>query len=125
MPKRVLIIDDEVVILEVLQGCLEELGDMEVLLANCGLDGLKVAQLESPDGILLDVSMPSMDGLEVLRQLQLDPNTRSIPVILLTAKVQPEDRSRFAMSSAIGVILKPFDPLTLAAQVATLFGWVE
>lgn len=125
MPKRVLVIDDETVILEVIQGCLEEFGDMEVLLANCGLDGLRAAQLELPDGVLLDVSMPSMDGLEVLRQLQLAPNTRSIPVILLTAKVQPEDRSRFAASGAIGVILKPFDPLTLADQVATLFGWVE
>jgi CheY-like chemotaxis protein len=119
--KRILVIDDEAVILEVIQGCLEELGGMEVLTAESGVEGLRLAEAELPDGVLLDVSMPGMDGLEVLRQLQENAITRAIPVVLLTARVQPEDRAKFAQTGAEGVILKPFDPIALADQVAEAF----
>jgi len=122
--KRVLVIDDEAMILEVIQGCLEELGGMEVLTAASGVEGLQVAQTALPDGILLDVSMPGLDGLEVLRQLQANAVTRSIPVVLLTARVQPEDRAKFAQAGVAGVILKPFDPIALADQVAAVFEWM-
>ena len=118
-----LVIDDEAVILEVIQGCLEELGNMEVLTATSGNEGLRVAQAALPDGILLDVSMPGIDGLEVLRQLQENPLTRMIPVALLTARVQPEDRAKFAQTGVAGVILKPFDPVTLVDQVVATFEW--
>lgn len=121
--KRMLVIDDEAMILEVIQGCLEELGGMEVLIAESGVEGLQMAQTALPDGILLDVSMPGMDGLEVLRQLQADAVTRLIPVVLLTARVQPEDRAAFAQTGVAGVILKPFDPIALVDQVADVFGW--
>ncbi len=121
--KRVLVIDDEAMILEVIQGCLEELGGMEVLTAASGVEGLQVAQTALPDGILLDVSMPGMDGLEVRRQLQANAVTRSIPVVLLTARVQPEDRAKFAQAGVAGVIVKPFDPIALADQVAAVFKW--
>ncbi|HEY9627289.1 MAG TPA: response regulator [Coleofasciculaceae cyanobacterium] len=123
MSKRILVIDDESVILEVIQGCLEELGEMEVLTAESGLAGLRMAQTKRPDGILLDVSMPGMDGLEVLRRLQDYKATQSIPIVLLTARVQPEDRAKFAKTGVAGVILKPFDPIALADQVAEAFGW--
>ena len=123
MSKRILVIDDESVILEVIQGCLEELGEMEVLTAESGFTGLQMAQTKHPDGILLDVSMPGMDGLEVLRRLQEHEATQSIPIVLLTAKVQPEDRAKFAKTVVAGVILKPFDPIALADQVAEAFGW--
>ncbi|MDX2240143.1 MAG: response regulator [Leptolyngbyaceae cyanobacterium bins.302] len=123
MNKKILAIDDETVILEVIQGCLEELGEMKVLTAASGKEGLQVAQAEQPDGILLDVSMPGMDGLEVLQYLQDNPETRSIPVVLLTARVQPEDRAKFAQAQVEGMILKPFDPIALAEQVAEVFGW--
>ncbi|MBD2033731.1 response regulator [Phormidium sp. FACHB-592] len=121
--KRILVIDDEAVILEVIQGCLEELGDMEVLMAASGIEGLQIAQTALPDGILLDVSMPGMDGFTVLRQLQENTVTQKIPVVLLTARVQPEDRAAFAQTGVAGVILKPFDPIALVDQVTDVFGW--
>lgn len=121
--KRILVIDDEAAILEVIQGCLEDLGGMKVLLAESGMKGLQMAQAELPDGILLDISMPGMDGLEVLRQLQDNAVTRSIPVVLLTAKVQPKDPAAFAQMGVAGVIVKPFEPIGLADQVAEEFGW--
>jgi len=121
--KRILVIDDEAVILEVIQGCLEELGDMAVLTAASGMKGLQMAQAELPDGILLDVSMPGMDGLAVLQQLQANALTQSLPVVLLTARVQPEDRAKFAQTGVAGIISKPFDPIALVDQVAEAFGW--
>lgn len=121
--KRILVIDDEAAILEVIQGCLEDLGGMKVLLAESGMKGLQMAQAELPDGILLDISMPGMDGLEVLRQLQDNAVTRSIPVVLLTAKVQPKDPVAFAQMGVAGIIVKPFEPIGLADQVAEEFGW--
>lgn len=120
---RILVIDDEERIQEVVQTCLEILGGWEVLTAGSGNEGLLKAQTQQPDAILLDVSMPGMDGLAIFQRLQENPTTQSIPVILLTAKVQPADRERFAQLGVAGVITKPFDPVQLASQVAQALGW--
>lgn len=121
--RRILVIDDEERIQEVVQTCLEILNGWEVLTASSGNQGLRQAQTQQPDAILLDVSMPEMDGLAIFQQLQENPLTQSIPVILLTARVQPADRERFAQLGIAGVITKPFDPVQLAAQVTQALGW--
>jgi CheY-like chemotaxis protein len=77
-----------------------------------------------PDAILLDVMMPGMDGPATFRELQKNPATAHIPVMLLTAKVQATDRSRFADLGVKAVLVKPFDPLTLSQQVAGILGWI-
>ena len=69
--------------------------------------------------------MPGMDGIVVYDRLQSDPITRSIPVILLTAKVLPGDRAKFAKMGVAGVISKPIQPITLTEEVAEILGWVE
>jgi CheY-like chemotaxis protein len=123
MSKCVLVIDDEIAIQEVIQGCLEELGAWKVLVASSGIEGVELARSHQPDGILLDVLMPEIDGFEVLQRFQEHVETQSIPVILLTARVQPEDREKFSQMAITGVILKPFDPMNLVNQIATIFGW--
>lgn len=121
--KRILVVDNEQYIQEVAKVCLETVAAWEVLLAGSGQDCLRQAEAEQPDAILLDVMMPGMDGIATLQKLQDNPATRSIPVILLTAKVQSSDRRYYAEIGAITTIAKPFDPLELAAQVATALGW--
>lgn len=121
--KRVLVIDDEEAVQEVIQGCLEDVGEWETLLAGSGSAGIRLATDEVPDAILLDVSMPEIDGVETFRRLQTHPTTKNIPVILLTAKVQPADRMRFAELGIAGVIAKPFNPMTLVDLVAEVLGW--
>jgi CheY-like chemotaxis protein len=121
--KRVLVIDDEEVVQEVIQGCLEDVAGWETLLASSGSEGLLIASTQHPDLILLDVSMPDMDGIETFYRLLDNPLTKHIPVILLTAKIQPADQARFSELGIIGMIAKPFDPMTLATQVATELGW--
>ncbi|QLE57372.1 response regulator [Nostoc sp. TCL26-01] len=124
MPRqRVLVIDDEEAIQEVIQACLEELGDWEVFTAGSGKEGLIIAESQLPDGILLDVSMPEMNGFETLQKLQENLVTQEIPVVLLTAKVQPADLQRFSQLEIAGVIQKPFEPLKLLDLVAQAFQW--
>lgn len=123
MNKRILVIDDEERIREVVRACLEDLGGWEALPAASAKEGLLLAQEQSLDAILLDVSMPDMDGFVFFQKLQENPATQSIPVVLLTAKVLPEDRARFAKMGVAGVINKPFNPVTISEQVAEILGW--
>jgi CheY-like chemotaxis protein len=125
MPKRVLIVDDEDDIRTIVQAALEELAGWQVLEAASGQAGLQMATAEQPDAILLDISMPDMDGFDLFAQLQQNPATQAIPVVVLTSKVLARDRSRFAALPLAGVITKPFNPLSLAAQVADCLGWED
>ncbi len=123
MIKRILVIDDEDSIRELACACLEDLGGWETVMASSGQFGLLQAQSTRIDAILLDVSMPDMDGFECYHQLKNHAATRSIPIILLTAKVLPEDRVRFAELAIAGVITKPFNPTLICAQVAKFLNW--
>lgn len=123
MPKRLLIVDDEDDIRTIVQAALEELAGWQVLEAASGQAGLRVAIAEQPDAILLDISMPDMDGFDLFAQLQQHPTTQAIPVIVLTSKVLARDRSRFAALSIAGVITKPFNPLRLGTQITDLLAW--
>jgi two-component system alkaline phosphatase synthesis response regulator PhoP len=123
IPKRILLIDDEDDIREIAQLSLEMMGGWQVVLANSGREGIEKAQTDEPDVILLDVMMPGLDGLATFQRLQADPVTQRIPVILLTAKVQSPDQRTFDQLGVSGLITKPFEPLTLAEQVAKILGW--
>jgi len=84
---------------------------------------LDLAVAGPPDAILLDVMMPTMDGPTTFARLQADARTRNVPVVLLTAKVQPAERRRWDRLGVAGVLAKPFDPLELPGQIADLLGW--
>ncbi|NJL49698.1 MAG: response regulator [Leptolyngbyaceae cyanobacterium SM2_5_2] len=123
MPKRILIVDDEADIRDVVQAALEEIAGWQILKAASGVEGLRMAQTLTIDAILLDISMPDMDGFEIFSQLQAHPSTQPIPVIALTSKVLARDRARFASLNLAGTITKPFNPLSLGQEVAALLGW--
>jgi len=120
---RILIIDDEEDIREVAALSLETVAGWDVMVASSGAQGLARAIECHPDAILLDVMMPGMDGPTTFRELRKNPATASIPVLLLTAKVQASDQRRFADLGVEAVLFKPFDPLTLATQIAGVLGW--
>lgn len=122
--KRILVIDDEPAIQEVIQCCLEDIGGWQVWLASSGGEGLELAQQHLPDAILLDVMMPVLDGLATLEKIRTTPSIKSIPVALLTARTQHSDRHQFAQLAVAGLIVKPFDPMTLVDQVLATFGWI-
>lgn len=118
--KKVLIIDDEDDIREVAALTLETMAAYEVVTAPNGLAGLEKARLFQPDVILLDVMMPGIDGPTTFQRLREMESTSAIPVIFMTAKVQSGDRLYLSQLGALGIIAKPFDPMTLADEVSAL-----
>ncbi len=123
MPNRILIIDDEPDLSEIVQLAIECFTNWQTDVAHTGEEGIKQAATEKYDAILLDISMPDMDGFQVFEQLRSHPTTQAIPVILLTAKVQPNDRRRFSSMDIAGIITKPFASETIAAEIASILGW--
>ncbi|KKD38833.1 MAG: response regulator [Limnoraphis robusta] len=121
--RQILVVDDEEHLRELVQLCLEDLAGWQTLTAGSGKECLRILQTEQPNAILLDVSMPEMDGFMVFEQLQSNPVTQSIPVILLTAKVLPSDRAKFSQMGVAGVITKPIEAMTLTEEVAEILGW--
>jgi two-component system OmpR family response regulator len=114
---KILHIDDEADIREVVEISLGI--DPALTSRNCGsgTEALVVAAEWQPDIILLDVMMPVMDGPATLLQLRANPQTADIPVVFMTARAQAREVDRFRSLGAVGVIPKPFDPMTLAASV--------
>jgi CheY-like chemotaxis protein len=121
--KRVLVVDNEEYIQEITKICLETTAGWEVLTAGSGQEGIIQASKSQPDAILLDVMMPEMDGITTFEKLQANPETKQIPVIFLTAKIQASDRRRYSELGIKEAIAKPFNPLELAGQVAAALGW--
>jgi CheY-like chemotaxis protein len=121
--KQILVIDDELDIRTVIQACLELVGGYEVILASSGQAGLQLAAIAQPDAILLDVMLPDLDGPATFAQLQANPQTGQIPVIFFTAKVRPADQERFLAMGVKAVLEKPFDPVLIASQIATILQW--
>lgn len=122
-PRRILVIDDEDGIREIIQICLETVAGWDVVTAASGREGLVAAQAELPDAILLDVMMPDMDGPTTFRQLQANAATKHIPTILLTAKAKISEQRQFIDLGVTGVITKPFKAVELVNQICEILRW--
>lgn len=116
MSQRLLVVDDDEDIRTFLQVTLE-LAGYEVVQATDGEDGVRQAIDERPDLVLMDVMMPKMDGITAVRRLRLDGRTSHLPIIVLTAKAQADDKVSGLAAGADDYITKPFDPDELVARV--------
>ncbi len=123
MKRRILLIDDEEDIRELLQMSLEMSSHWEVFTAGSGLEGLEMARIYQPDAIILDVIMPDMDGPMTFEQLQQDPETRNIPVILLTAKAKADEQPHYTNLGVKAVLSKLINPLSFAEQLSKILEW--
>jgi CheY-like chemotaxis protein len=121
--RRVLIVDDDELILEVAQMSLETVGGWQVTTASSGQEGLDRALSERPDAILMDVMMPGMDGPTTALALSENPLTADIPIILLTAMASAKGQQDLSTLPVVGVLGKPFDPMRLPATMASMLGW--
>ena len=116
---KVLLAEDEPDVQLIARLSLKKAG-FQVSTVNNGVEALDRVAVDRPDAILLDWMMPDMDGFETCTRLKADPATRDIPVIFLTAKVQESEVARALALGAAGCIGKPFDALTLGAQVLAI-----
>ncbi len=116
MPYRILVIDDEPHMARLASYVLQTAG-YEVLTAEDGRDGLKkLAQFE-PDLVICDITMPEMDGFEVVSTLRADPRWHHLPVIMLTARGQEQDMQRAEEVGANSYLTKPFSSRQLLGEV--------
>ncbi len=119
MAEKILIVDDDLDTLRLVGLLLERKGYL-ISAAKNGREALVKASNESPDLILLDIMMPDMDGIEVLRRLRKDRTTSEIPIIMFTAKNQVEDKVLGFETGADDYLTKPTHPAELTARVRTI-----
>ncbi len=115
---KILVVDDEHANIFFLEGLLTE-EKFNVQTATNGFEALKIMSGMLPDLVLLDLMMPEMSGFEVLDKMMVDPVLKNIPVIMVTAKTEPEDVELALQKGAIDYIKKPFDDLELLARIGT------
>jgi len=118
-PPVILVVDDNVANLELIQAYLEDV-ECQVISARDGTEALSVVARKKPDLILLDVMMPKMSGFEVCRRLKGDPETRDIPVIMVTALNEFGDIERGIDSGTDDFVSKPVNRLELLTRVRTM-----
>jgi DNA-binding response OmpR family regulator len=119
-PKKILVVDDEDDILHFLELVLGDKG-YSVSTASNGHAALAAAQLERPDLILLDIMMPKMDGWEVLKLLRVDEHTTAVPVAMLSARTEAQDRVQGLQEGAVDYICKPFSLQELLSKIEAIF----
>ena len=119
--QRILYVEDEPDIQAVARLALELVGGFTVKVCSSGEEALREAEAFDPQMVLLDVMMRVRDGPGTRRALREKAALQTVPVAFMTAKVQPQEVARYTELGALGVIAKPFDPMTLADQVRRLW----
>lgn len=118
--KRVLHVDDDPDIREIIVLSLESIGDFIVKSCASAKEAMSVVDQFNPDVALLDLMMPEVDGEQLFQMLKDRRSFRHLPVIFITAQALEETRGRLLSQGALEIISKPFDPLTLPAQVTAI-----
>jgi len=119
-PKKILVIEDEADIAELVKHYLEKEG-FRVTIANTGVEALKLVKSDHPDLLILDLMLPEIDGIEVCKKMRNTPETAMIPIIMLTAKAEESDTIVGLELGADDYVTKPFSPKALVARVKALF----
>ncbi len=119
--QKILFVEDDPDIQMVAQLALEAVGGYTVQICSSGAEALATAEGFAPDLVLLDVMMPGMDGPTTLAELRKKPALTHTPVIFMTARVQRHEIEQYLALGATDVISKPFDPMTLASQIAAIW----
>lgn len=118
-----LVVDDDEDVRMITRLALVKVAGWQVVDTDRGTKALNLALEHRPDVVLLDLMMPEMDGIETARRLLAHPATAHIPIVMVTAKqsigqVQPWDGV-----AVVGMVAKPFDPMTLANDLVAMLGW--
>ena len=117
----ILFVEDDADIRLLASMALVEMGGFIVTEAENGREALSYLNTHRPDLILMDMMMPELDGMSTLKLIKATPDLANIPVVFMTARVQPDEVKNYIASGALGVIIKPFDPMTLVEQVNLLW----
>ncbi len=119
--KRILLVDDDPDLVETVEFFLTA-NDYDVIVATNGKDGLEQAEARKMDLVLLDVTMPGMDGLEVCKRLKANAMTTSIPIIMVTAEGKGDDVAHALSAGAKDYVVKPFNLEDLVERIEVVLG---
>ncbi len=122
---KILYVEDDPDIQAIAVMVLDSISGFTLEACSSGSEALSKAVAFNPDLILLDVMMPGMDGPETLHALRKLPELSTTPVVFMTAKVQPQEVQGYLDLGAVGVIAKPFDPMTLADQLRDIWSRIN
>lgn len=122
---KILYVEDDIDIALVAKLTLEAIGGFDVLHCASGQKALDAFPAYDPQLVLLDVMMPQMNGLQTFANLRLMPQARKIPIIFMTARAQTHEQAGYLKLGALGVIIKPFDPMTLSDYIKVLWEYRE
>jgi len=122
--QRILIVEDELDMADMIGFNLERAG-YEVIKAHDGIEGTEAARRECPDLIVLDIMLPLRDGYAVMSELRRDARTVAIPVIMLTARSQTQDRIQGLKAGAEDYLIKPFSPKELVLRIQAVLRRVD
>ena len=117
MLQHVLCADDDPDMRMILEVALETVGGWRVTMCADGEEALAAARLDPPDLMLLDASMPGIDGPSTLALLKADPALVDIPVVFVTGRAAPDEVEAFLAAGALAVVAKPFNPMELPARL--------
>lgn len=115
--KNIFYVEDDESIAEVTKIVLQDMGGFEVQHYYSGKEAIEALKTSRPQLILMDVMMPDMDGPTTLEEIKKNPDLKTIPVIFMTAKAQIHEQESYLKMGAIGVIVKPFDPMNLCKVI--------
>ncbi|NJL04064.1 MAG: response regulator [Chloroflexaceae bacterium] len=118
---KILVVEDDPDIQAIVRLALELTGGYTVEVCATGYEAIERAPMFAPDMILLDVMMPGIDGPDTLHALRALPQLGNTPIIFLTARVQPHDLERYRALGVRDVIAKPFNPMSLAQTLQTMW----
>ena len=118
---RILLVEDDPDIQTVTSLALGTFGGFDVRICASAQEAVAAAPEFRPDLILLDVMMPGMDGVDALKALRRQPTVADVPVVFLTARVQPHDVERYRDLGSLAVIPKPFEPSELAGKLRAIW----
>lgn len=119
--KTALIIEDNDNNLELIRFILQQAG-YRVRFAMTGLEGVQQALTIPPDFIVLDIQLPDINGLEVLKQIRANPVGQAVPIIAMTSYAMSGDKERLLSAGCTSYIEKPIDPMTVIAQIEAVIG---
>ena len=119
--QRILYVEDEPDIQAVAKLALEQVGKFTLEVCSSGQEALEKAEKFAPQLMLLDVMMPEMDGPTTMKKLRGIAGLEDIPVIFMTARVQPHEFQEYIDMGAIDVVAKPFDPMMLSNQIREIW----
>lgn len=121
--KSILLIEHEATLAEILRVCLYDLGGWQVTLSHSLQEGVDLCEATVPDAILLDASAAGTDAVLFVEQLKHHSITRSIPILLITARANWFTLEELSQMGFAGAIAKPFNPSALSTQISHLLGW--